>query len=441
MSSLNSKGRYKFHPVNINKSKDKKNSNNKPSPLRFRIRNRKEKFNISTKIMNNATFFNQKSFMDNSFTCNKLNNTINLQKKQLTENKKLNNNQKKYNNNSNYQTNYLNYNNSTINENKNSSKYNTITKTTPYLFTTINSKQKRNKEISNIKKKIIKLDYSINRQKNNFDNNKKNIEDLITDKNYENEIDEEDIINENNNNNYENLKNDFQLMYIKNYEKMINDDMLNLEIQLLYEKIIELQLAYYTDFNNFYNKCKNIKKNINDIIAHYKDYKKKLINLKKLNEANEKKSNTKKLIHDNKRKMNENLINIHNNECDLWNQIFGIEHTNMHRKEIKRAIEDIFKSVVIEKYAKIKKYMTELEKKITLNLMKKFHYHLNNNKNNSNLSSTTNMKNDRINLNKDKNYGKSKTANLSNNKNHSKNLNSSFINKKNRDKSINKKKY
>ena len=136
----------------------------------------------------------------------------------------------------------------------------------------------------------------------NFDEKYQLIEDKIIDKNYENDIDNDEMIigtnkkgninnsifnkiqinskdnddelylyfnknnkNKNNdnydnneddyliNNNFENNKVDFCIMYIDNYDKMINDDMLLLEIQLLYEKILDLQNSYHEEFYNISN--------------------------------------------------------------------------------------------------------------------------------------------------------------------------------------------
>lgn len=446
MSSSYSKNKYKFYSINDNKSRVKKNSNNNPCSLKFQISNYKNKFNKSVKITDNESFFNQKYLMDNSNNCNKFNTSISRQKYQPTETKNKKFNQKKHQISSYYQMKHLNKsncisypNNLNVNEDKNLSKHNY---NTSYLMTAVSSKQKESKDISDIKKQIIKLNFTDREPEKKYDYNIKNIEDIIIDKNYENDIDNEDILNDSGiDKNYESLKNDFQIMYIKNYSKMINDDMLALELQLLYEKIIELQLAYHSDFNNIYTKYKNSKKNINDIILQYKNYQKKLIKLNKFSETTEKKLNIKKLIHDEKNKNNQNSINIHNNECILWSQIFGVKHTNMDKNKIKKIIEDIFKNVIFEKYSKIKNNMTELEKKITLKLMKKFNYNLNNSTNNSNLNTLINTKNDRLNLKKNKNFEKFKMTALYNN-NHSKNLKgNSIYKKKTNDKNLHKKKY
>ena len=122
-----------------------------------------------------------------------------------------------------------------------------------------------------------------------FEEKFKLIDNEIVDKNYENDIDNDEIIignnknkkNDNNmnsllnkispsktniieydemssffnrnkdeeeydvNNNFENIKADFGIMYIDEYDKMINDDMLLLELQLLFEKILDLENSYH----------------------------------------------------------------------------------------------------------------------------------------------------------------------------------------------------
>ena len=89
-------------------------------------------------------------------------------------------------------------------------------------------------------KRDNKLFSNVQISKGNSNNNSKDLYSYF-EKNNKNKNEDEFLIN----NNYENNKNDFCIMYIDNYEKMINDDMLSLEIQLLYEKILDLQNSYH----------------------------------------------------------------------------------------------------------------------------------------------------------------------------------------------------
>jgi hypothetical protein len=159
------------------------------------------------------------------------------------------------------------------------------------------------------------------------------IENTIIDKNYENDIDHDEIIigsNKNRNqvsnlydilhlsteiknekketsnkndynednylidNNFENNKNDFTIMYIDNYAKIINDDVLSMELQLLYEKILDLQNSYHEEYIKIINKFNENKKYISLNIFKYKEIQKKIFNLlkirEKLNGANQLKS-------------------------------------------------------------------------------------------------------------------------------------------------------
>lgn len=66
-------------------------------------------------------------------------------------------------------------------------------------------------------------------------------------------------------------------MYIDNYDKMINDDMLLLELQLLFEKILDLQNAYHEEYKNIINQFNKNKKFMSFIIQKVKEFQKKYL--------------------------------------------------------------------------------------------------------------------------------------------------------------------
>ena len=250
------------------------------------------------------------------------------------------------------------------------------------------------------------------------------IEDKIIDKNYENDIDHDEIIigtnrknmdndinnnlfnkikinsnsntdddlylffNKNNNDNnddeylvnnpFENSKADFSIMYIDNYGKMINDDMLLLEIQLLYEKILDLQNAYHDEYNKNIISIKNNKKFISLIIYKYKEMNKKNFNLLKIKENISYKNKLITFFNIQEKEHKSYINEINNKEINLWNNMLGIG--NKHQKIINKnldnnnKIKDIFKLIVFNKYSSLKNSLNDIQNKIVSNLIKKYNY-------------------------------------------------------------------
>ena len=282
---------------------------------------------------------------------------------------------------------------------------------------------------SNVKSKISNIYNKLNISEDftgisKFNDQFQLIEDKIIDKNYENDIDHDEIIigtnkknmdniinnnlfnkiqinnnnntdddlylffNKNNNdinddeylinNPFENNKADFSIMYIDNYGKMINDDMLLLEIQLLYEKILDLQNAYHGEYNKNIISINNNKKFISLIIYKYKEMNKKNFNLLKIKEniSYKNKLNTFFNIQEKEHKSYINEIN--SKEINLWNNMLGIG--NKHQKIINKnldnnnKIKDIFKLIVLNKYSSLKNSLNDIQNKIVSNLIKKYNY-------------------------------------------------------------------
>jgi hypothetical protein len=248
------------------------------------------------------------------------------------------------------------------------------------------------------------------------------IENTIIDKNYENDIDHDEIIigsNKNNenkgqvsnlydvlhlsteiknekketsnkneyneddyliDNNFENNKNDFSIMYIDNYAKIINDDVLSMELQLLYEKILILQNSYHEEYIKIMNKFYENKKYISLNIFKYKEIQKKIFNLlkirEKLNGVNQLKSFLATQEKGNKACFKE----INDKEIDLWENMLIGKGNNFEFKKYGdtdgnlKDIKEIFKKIVFDKYSSLKNSLNDIENKIVVNLMKKNNY-------------------------------------------------------------------
>ena len=178
------------------------------------------------------------------------------------------------------------------------------------------------------------------------------------------------------NNNFENNKNDFCIMYIDNYEKMINDDMLLLEIQLLYEKILDLQNSYHEEYDTIFNQFNKNKKFISLIINKYKEIQKKNFTMLKIKENNNFKNKYNNFYSLQEKENKSYISEINSKEINLWNNMLGINFKKKYNSisDEKKEIKDLFKKIVFNKYTYIKNDLNDIENKIVLNLMKKYNY-------------------------------------------------------------------
>ncbi len=261
-----------------------------------------------------------------------------------------------------------------------------------------------------------------NKSISNFDDKFQLIDDKIIDKNYEKDIDHDEIIignkKDNNllsnvqiskgklnnvskdlyyfyeknnsntnedefliNNNYENNKNDFCIMYIDNYEKMINNDMLLLEIQLLYEKILDLQNSYHDEYIKISNQYRRNKNFLSLIFSKFKEIQKKNYNLLKIKDNINSNNKINNFFCVQEKENNSYLTEINNKEIILWKKMLG---DNFTTKNNYPDIKDLFKKIVFNKYNNIKYQLNDIEKKLVLNLMKKNNYKINSDKANTN---------------------------------------------------------
>ena len=293
-----------------------------------------------------------------------------------------------------------------------------------YLKTDINKnkKNKLNKSEDYLSGEII----------SKFEDNFRLIEDKIIDKNYENNIDHDEMIISTNknkninlnalfnkihisnnntnrnfmendeisiffkdikneeydiNNNFENNKADFSIMYIDNYDKMINDDMLLLELQLLFEKILDLQNTYHEEYKSIINQFNKNKKFMSFITHKCKDFQKKICILTKIEEKISSKNKLNLFLNTQEKEHESYMTEISNKERNLWMNMTGNNFKQNKVIDEKKEMKDLFKKIVFNKYSNVKNYLNGVENKIVANLMKKYNYKVlsdkkvNNNKN------------------------------------------------------------
>ena len=221
----------------------------------------------------------------------------------------------------------------------------------------IGSNKKSNKNIKNntIDNSLINSITIINKGNDNDELN------LYFMKNISNEEKEEEYSI---NNFFENNKSDFGIMYIDNYEKMINDDMLLLELQLLYEKILDLQISYHEEYSKLEKQIKNDKKFISLIIHKYKELHKKKFNLLKIKENNDSKNKLNNFLCIHKKEHNSNITKINNKEINLWKIMLGNNFKkNNNNLDVKKEIKELFKKIVFNNYSYVKYSLNDIENK------------------------------------------------------------------------------
>ena len=237
----------------------------------------------------------------------------------------------------------------------------------------------------------------LNTNEKNFVTNDNN-EDLLLIKNLNNDslIEDDNLLN----NSFENSKNDFYLLYPENYEKAIKNNMLKMEIQLMVEKIFEIQNKYHAEYNKLKNKFIEIKNLLKLLYEKSSAQSKYRWNIKKFNAIPKNFKKSEKI----------DILKIHKEEIFLWNKMFGIsKKENSNNKEI---LKSLFKNIVFEKYKKIYGKLNNIEIQIIENLMRKYRcddiYEA---KTSKIISGNMSIKNN-INGNGNNNNGKQKNGNI-----------------------------
>ena len=316
--------------------------------------------------------------------------------------------------------------------------------------TSIDYKLNKNNNVVNLKKNIksnskmnkTNIFYGNKSKTNNKINNKSNnniikklderfisLENNIIDKKYENDIDHDEMIittnqkkgeisksNESKNNinyfgniingnynieenlmnsSFENYKNDFKIMYVTNYSDTVPSDMLILEIKLIFEKILELQKSYHNQVENILYHYFVNKKDYKNIIKKYDIIQKKMDLLKKINVKINRKENQNCFDIYNKRNFKD-INDINKEEFKIWKKMMNVEENEKNIKNKKDQLKKIFKKHVFNNFYKIKG-LSDIEKKVIINLMKKNKYvtnenELKNNKSNNCLKKYSNKK-------------------------------------------------
>ena len=170
---------------------------------------------------------------------------------------------------------------------------------------------------------------------------------------------------------FENLKNDFEIFYTNDYLNNIQEDVLQLEIQLLLEKIFELQSVYHKEYNNLQKVFYYFKNIFQNIIEKYKMINKIKYKLITKVDSIQIENNCNVFVNHYKFQNNKETIDINKIEFNLWK----IMITN-NRKEI---LKYIFIKNILEKYNNIKNNLNNIEKEKCEKLIEKYKINILNN--------------------------------------------------------------
>ena len=176
--------------------------------------------------------------------------------------------------------------------------------------------------------------------------------------------------------------------------------MLLLELQLLFEKILDLENSYHEEYANFIKKFHENKNFISLITDKYKETQKKLFNLSKIKENINNKNELNLFLVRQEKEKKSYVTEINAKEIDLWENMFKNKFKKNNNNNIfidkKSEMKNLFIKIIFDKYPYVKNFLNEIENKIVMKLMKKYNYKvLNNRKNKSqSINSSNSIKNE-----------------------------------------------
>jgi hypothetical protein len=184
-----------------------------------------------------------------------------------------------------------------------------------------------------------------------------------------------------------------------------------MEIQLLFEKIIDLQKSYHHQFHELcktYDDQKNKLKTINEKRIFLR--KKIIILLMQKEKKNLKENNNIYMDFRIKKNIANDSSKINKNEISIWNKMFPTKKKITEKKTQKNALKQIFKTIAFDRYKSISHKLNTIEKTIVKRLYKKYHSH--------NKSHSNNKKKNNINNNNNHNHNSHNNHNHNSHNNH-----------------------
>lgn len=178
-------------------------------------------------------------------------------------------------------------------------------------------------------------------------------------------IGDSEINNENNvlNCSFENNKADYQIMYVQNYQQSIIDSMLDLEVKLVYDKSLELQNSYHNQLQKLLIDYKNNKIFLKHILNETKilEKMKNVLMVKNLNIKN--KEICDNILNNEENNDYDQIIKNNQNEIQIWDLM-------LYNEQIRK----LFQMIVFNKFHLYENILTDIQKKIIMNFMKKYKF-------------------------------------------------------------------
>ena len=142
---------------------------------------------------------------------------------------------------------------------------------------------------------------------------------------------------------YDDLKTDFEIFYTKEYIDSITDDMLQLELQLELEKIFELQMTYHNAKASLSDQYAKTKKSFLSYANKYILLNKKSMKLQKERERAQLNNSICTFVNNHKIKNDKEASTINKDECKLWRYIIDIcdKKSNTERETLIRIFTQI----------------------------------------------------------------------------------------------------
>ena len=166
---------------------------------------------------------------------------------------------------------------------------------------------------------------------------------------------------------FENLKSDFDIFYTEEYLSEIEDSDIQLEIQLMFEKLFDIQSVYHKEFYNIQKEYYILRNVFKNILKKNKIINKKKFKLLSFFDNIQVENSYNVFVNNYKLKNNKESININKNEFNLWKNMLKCEERD-------KTIKEIFVKNVLEKYNinNVKNNLNHIQKEICDKLIEKY---------------------------------------------------------------------
>ena len=166
-----------------------------------------------------------------------------------------------------------------------------------------------------------------------------------------------------------NIRNDFELIYTDNYAKHVREDLLKLEVQLVIEKLFELQNEYHQILNSLRKDYFTVKSSFKENAIKFILLKKQNFSLQQQKEKIQFLNSLNTFVNNHKIKHDKEVVKINLEECALWKKIIDCGENTKNKKKI--LLFKLFDKIVLNN-KKNSGLLSEVEKMICDKINKKY---------------------------------------------------------------------